>query len=173
MRVVLASIALFLCVVCMSFFFVFSFHASSPIQHDVKTFLDTGSGVLPFSESANSHMLDVYWVLFVFRIVAAVSVLTLVALHKYLSMRSVRIVGACLVATPIVLALINWDVLFRVFHLVLFPQGNWMFPANSLLIQTYPESFFIFFSSVWALLVVVFGLLCVFSQKMMCALKSC
>ncbi len=30
---------------------------------------------------------------------------------------------------------------FIVFHEVLFPQGNWSFPTNSILIQLYPEKF--------------------------------
>jgi len=35
----------------------------------------------------------------------------------------------------------NW--LFRSFHQVFFPQGNWMFAADSYLIQTFPLDFFI------------------------------
>ncbi|MEK6900373.1 MAG: DUF1461 domain-containing protein [Nanoarchaeota archaeon] len=31
---------------------------------------------------------------------------------------------------------------FTFFHLIFFPQGNWVFPAESLLIQTFPWTFF-------------------------------
>jgi len=31
---------------------------------------------------------------------------------------------------------------FKLFHLILFPQGNWQFNASSLMIQTYHQSFF-------------------------------
>lgn len=39
------------------------------------------------------------------------------------------------------LALLFFSVSFIWFHEVLFPQGNWSFPADSLLIQTFPETF--------------------------------
>ena len=42
-------------------------------------------------------------------------------------------------------AFINFDFSFVLFHKILFPQGNWMFSANSLIIQIYPERFFIDF----------------------------
>lgn len=39
--------------------------------------------------------------------------------------------------------LIGFDSAFNVFHQIFFPQGNWIFPIDSLLIQTYPLEFFI------------------------------
>ncbi len=36
----------------------------------------------------------------------------------------------------------SFDTLFFLMHLILFPQGNWMFPAGSLLITLFPEQFF-------------------------------
>jgi len=33
--------------------------------------------------------------------------------------------------------------IFTLFHVVFFPQGNWMFPANSLLITLFPQAFFV------------------------------
>ncbi len=38
--------------------------------------------------------------------------------------------------------LIPFDSFFTSFHKILFPQGNWQFPADSMLIQLYPASFF-------------------------------
>jgi len=35
-----------------------------------------------------------------------------------------------------------FDQFFVLFHNVLFPQGNWLFPPTSMLISTFPESFF-------------------------------
>ena len=40
-------------------------------------------------------------------------------------------------------AMIEFNSLFRVFHLLLFPQGNWQFGSDSLLIVTFPIDFFI------------------------------
>ncbi len=42
----------------------------------------------------------------------------------------------------ILLSLFNFDALFLNFHEVFFPQGNWMFPADSLMVQVFPEALF-------------------------------
>lgn len=42
----------------------------------------------------------------------------------------------------ILAALLNFTTLFTIFHQIFFPQGNWLFPPNSLLIQTFPVTFF-------------------------------
>jgi len=42
----------------------------------------------------------------------------------------------------IFLSLFFFNTLFTLFHQVFFPQGNWMFPPDSLLIQTFPLTFF-------------------------------
>lgn len=36
---------------------------------------------------------------------------------------------------------VGWERTFVLFHRVLFPQGNWAFPADSLLIQLFPDRF--------------------------------
>jgi hypothetical protein len=36
----------------------------------------------------------------------------------------------------------SFDTLFFIMHLAFFPQGNWMFPSESLLITLFPEQFF-------------------------------
>ncbi len=38
--------------------------------------------------------------------------------------------------------LFSFDSFWTAFHLVLFPQGNWMFPLGSTLIALFPETFF-------------------------------
>ncbi len=43
----------------------------------------------------------------------------------------------------ILLAIISFNSSFTVFHQIFFPQGNWQFAADSLLIQTFPLEFFI------------------------------
>ena len=49
--------------------------------------------------------------------------------------------GILTMLLPIILYLIPFDTLFDLFHKLFF-TGNWQFPADSLLIQTFPESFF-------------------------------
>lgn len=42
----------------------------------------------------------------------------------------------------VLLVLINFTASFDVFHRIFFPQGNWIFPYDSLLITLFPSSFF-------------------------------
>lgn len=42
-----------------------------------------------------------------------------------------------------VLAIIDWQFFFAEFHRIFFSDGTWTFPADSTLIQLYPEQFWI------------------------------
>jgi integral membrane protein (TIGR01906 family) len=50
--------------------------------------------------------------------------------------------GLVAVAIPLLLAIVPFDSIFTLFHQLFFPQGNWMFSPDSLLIQIYPIQFF-------------------------------
>jgi len=41
-----------------------------------------------------------------------------------------------------VMSVFYFNLLFMMFHLIFFPQGNWMFDSSSLLITLFPEQFF-------------------------------
>ncbi|MBW3019082.1 DUF1461 domain-containing protein, partial [Candidatus Woesearchaeota archaeon] len=41
----------------------------------------------------------------------------------------------------VVCAIIPFNSVFTAMHHILFPQGNWQFPADSMLIQYYPSGF--------------------------------
>ncbi len=43
----------------------------------------------------------------------------------------------------LILTIISFNSSFTAFHEIFFPQGNWQFPSDSLLIQTFPLEFFI------------------------------
>jgi integral membrane protein (TIGR01906 family) len=43
---------------------------------------------------------------------------------------------------PLISVFFSFSNLFEKFHLIFFPQGNWMFPSSSLLIQLFPSQFF-------------------------------
>jgi len=52
------------------------------------------------------------------------------------------IVGACLtVVIPALLAIVPFQTVFSTFHVILFPAGNYTFPASFILIQTYSSQF--------------------------------
>lgn len=70
----------------------------------------------------------------------------------------------------LLLVFINFSVIFTLFHLLLFPQGNWTFPSESLLIQTFPLEFFSSISRNIFLTAFVFGVIILaislFSKKL-------
>lgn len=43
----------------------------------------------------------------------------------------------------LIVILSSFDLTFTLFHRIFFPQGNWQFPADSSLIQTFPLEFFV------------------------------
>ncbi|HLD39747.1 MAG TPA: DUF1461 domain-containing protein [Candidatus Nanoarchaeia archaeon] len=57
------------------------------------------------------------------------------------------------------LSLISFDALFAIFHRIFFPQGNWLFAADSKIIQTFPLDFFISLSRNIFLLTLFLGIL--------------
>ncbi|WP_282208747.1 DUF1461 domain-containing protein [Parvibacter caecicola] len=81
-----------------------------------------------------------------------------------------RLLGRMLVAGPAAMAaalaaLAAWAAIdfmefFSVFHGLFFPQGNWTFPIDSLLITMYPTRFWMGMGAVWAATTVVLSILC-------------
>lgn len=53
----------------------------------------------------------------------------------------------------LLICLIFFNIFFKIFHMLFFPQGNYSFAADSLLIQTYPLSFFFWMFFFWIFLV--------------------
>lgn len=52
------------------------------------------------------------------------------------------IAAFCFLAVIFLWSVFSFESLFFLMHLVLFPQGNWTFPMDSLLITLFPEQFF-------------------------------
>jgi uncharacterized membrane protein len=115
------------------------------------------SSVAFFTEEEISHMVDVRGLIFrillffyVSLIVLVVLVLLLLILERKYSKRF-RSTGLVFVVSSsavlfmfIVLYILslNFSSLFDNFHLIFFPQGNYMFDSNSLLITLFPFNFF-------------------------------
>ncbi|MEW5897090.1 MAG: DUF1461 domain-containing protein [Nanoarchaeota archaeon] len=53
------------------------------------------------------------------------------------------ITAVLFVLAVLLFSLVSFDISFTLFHQVFFPQGNWIFPADSLLIRTFPLEFFV------------------------------
>ena len=45
-----------------------------------------------------------------------------------------------------VFSFIDFNAIFTQFHIIFFPQGNWTFATDSLIIQTFPTTFFVQFA---------------------------
>ena len=62
-------------------------------------------------------------------------------------------------------SLVSFPLTFTIFHHLFFPQGNWMFAADSMLIQTFPGRFFFGLSVKIFLLTLLLGIISVFFKK--------
>lgn len=100
---------------------------------------------LPFlTEKENSHMRDVkvlvtlHFVVFVFLLLLFV-ILFSRSTKKQIVVRYGSIISIIL---PIVFAVFDFSSVFTLFHAVFFPQGNWVFPATSVLVNVYTFEFF-------------------------------
>jgi integral membrane protein (TIGR01906 family) len=98
-----------------------------------------------FSADEQAHLADVKQLL-VYAYYMAVF-LTAAAMFCMLdNWRKVIKWGGALLALLLLLAfLIPFDTFFTTFHKIFFPQGNWMFAADSTLIIFYPAEFFMQF----------------------------
>lgn len=100
-----------------------------------------------------SHMQDVKNLFVTGEWMLAISVMILIAIYFILKStknlqnywRGLRAGSILAIAMIILLGaamLLDFENIFIRFHQVFFPQGNWTFPADSLMIQIFPESLF-------------------------------
>jgi hypothetical protein len=64
------------------------------------------------------------------------------------------VAGAALAAVLVALGALAFEPLFAGFHAIFFAAGTWVFPADSLLIVTFPERFWALGAAAWAALTV-------------------
>ena len=107
-----------------------------------------------FTPSEYAHMADVRNVFVAFRIAAAAAGIIgigLVLRFTWVTRRDRRaavalirasaLIAAVGVAAVAVVAAVAFDPLFLLFHEVFFPQGNFLFPADSNLLAVYPDEY--------------------------------
>jgi len=104
-----------------------------------------------FTENEKSHMKDVKilinQVLILYYVLIIGDGLLLLYLYRnkkrYIPIVSILSGTVIILFSGIIYLLQNsFSTLFITFHLLFFPQGNWMFPESSRLIQLFPEQFF-------------------------------
>ena len=103
-----------------------------------------------YTAAERSHMEDVQKVFnkgnTLFWILALVIILTLTYLKKEKDLdKQIFFKSGLLTISSIILLLLaiflNFNSIFTLFHNIFFPQGNWQFPLDSFLIQTFPLEF--------------------------------
>ena len=114
------------------------------------TFAFDGPGGQPFyTADEAAHMRDVRVVLYGFLLIALASLVIVTASvlrapRNASRWSAISRGGAGLVIAVIALGvfgIVGFDTAFTFFHEIFFPGGNWAFPADSNLIQLYPEPF--------------------------------
>ena len=81
---------------------------------------------------------------------------------RYGGMATVAFIAVILMAI-----LVGFEEVFTLFHLLFFPQGNWQFAADSLLIQTFPLDFFIMMGRRIFMLALAFGVMLISTAYLM------
>ena len=121
-----------------------------------------------FDRSAVEHLIDVRDVVLALR-GASVAIAIALAIWLAVSVRARRLShvasalrwgGVACLALPVLLALaglLDFESLFASFHGVFFEAGTWTFPPDSLLIELFPERFWMTAGGALTLLVVLQG----------------
>ena len=114
---------------------------------------DSAPGLYIFTKAERDHLEDVHAIFKRFKYAAIISSAALLIIIMRMRANGVLsqgwqpmlklagIIAASALALLFVLSL-NFDWFFTNFHYIFFPQGNWQFPADSLLITMFPADFF-------------------------------
>lgn len=125
----------------------------NPEQKEVVDFLHHKDSITADMTSAEfSHLTDVKDMVRLtdFILYSLVSVCALILVYNYKDGFEVKkplfyggICSLAIIVPLFLFTLLNFDLVFNLFHKVLFPQGNWIFSQGSFLIETFPSEFFI------------------------------
>ncbi len=150
---VLFCTLLLILLLLLSYKMVLFFTDATPAQKQVFSFLD-GKGELAteFTELEISHLQDVKKVmkyadyLFYLMLSVVTAMITIYRKDKVFLLHLLNYGGKVTIAAVLLVgvsALLSFDQVFAAFHKIFFPQGNWTFAADSMLIQTFPLDFFV------------------------------
>ena len=118
----------------------------------IKFLIDNENLELNYTSAEISHLEDVKKVmngldyLFYFSLLIVTFIITIYKKKKDVIKKLVYYGGITSLAVSgimMLFSLLSFNFTFEIFHKLLFPQGNWLFPTDSLLIQTFPIQFFV------------------------------
>ncbi len=118
--------------------------------------------LIEVKELEERHMKDVLNLFTALRIVSAIGIIltliNVICLKKnnpkllYKAVKNVWIWPSCLILFVGTFAIIDFNLLFTIFHRIFFSNNDWLFPMESMIIQVVPENFWL----VSALLILLF-----------------
>lgn len=139
-------------VVLLSFKIVLALTAFTASQQQTINFLtDDADLSSPYTDKEKAHLEDVKKVmtlmdyLFYATLLISTLIITSFRQQKEKTLLFLKWSGITIVASVVVMILFllfDFSAVFTLFHQLFFPQGNWLFPVDSLLIQTFPLEFF-------------------------------
>lgn len=135
----------------------------APTKQLFKAAVGVGSVPSQFNEKEQGHLMDV---VFLMRLGFLLFILSML-FFAYLIKRTNFIKKGFYFSIILLLILIimPFKIIFTIFHLILFPQGNWTFPADSIIIQTFPFEFFYFYAISLLLYSIFFAFMLYYSNK--------
>lgn len=95
------------------------------------------------------HLEDVHTIFKLIYIVLPILLATIIKSTKQVSYNYPKEIIVFLIGSIIILS--TFSSAFTLFHQIFFPQGNWSFPADSLLIQLYPLNIWRNIALIWLL----------------------
>ncbi len=129
------------------------FSALTPEQEEVMRYVQDQAELLSdYTAAEQSHLQDVQkvfqgvdYIFFFFFLLIVIILLYSIKNRPQLSKLCLYGGISTVVFTGLILIIIvfSFESSFTLFHTIFFPQGNWTFPIESLLIQTFPLEFFI------------------------------
>ena len=172
--VTIFSIIMPLFLLLLSYQLVLSFSNLTPAQENVFGFLAGREELRPgFTELEISHLEEVKQVMksadYVF-LALLLTVAVIITSHRKNTdflLRLLKLGGKITVIIMLFLGLLtalSFDFMFSIFHSAFFPQGNWIFAPDSVIIQAFPLDFFITISRNIFLLTLFLGILFILSD---------
>ncbi|MDP3698646.1 MAG: DUF1461 domain-containing protein [Nanoarchaeota archaeon] len=153
----------------MSYKIILYLTPTTAAQENVFLFLEGKKALAAeFTELEASHLKDVKkvmdyadYILYVL-LLGVTLVITYFWKKKDFVLKLLNDGGKAAIAAMIVVSafsLLFFDLLFALFHKIFFPQGNWIFSPDSLIIQTFPLEFFMIISRNIFLVTLFLGIL--------------
>ncbi|MBI4147395.1 DUF1461 domain-containing protein [Candidatus Woesearchaeota archaeon] len=153
---------------------VISFSDLTPAQEKVFLFLEGKQDLaVEFTEQEASHLEDVKRVMdyadevFYALLLVITIIITYHKKNKDFLFQLLNYGGKSTVLSIILIGafyVLSFDLTFALFHNIFFPQGNWLFAPDSVIIQAFPIEFFVAVSRNIFLLTLILGIIFILSR---------